>query len=128
MHFKIVFLNSKDLHLHSSRTYWLVHIWLRATKMTQRLSIIHERAERAGNVQPGEEMSQEDLVIVYTYLMGVSKEYRLRVFTVLPSQRTRGSRHKLKYKNFFLNMRNNITVTVVNTRASHPEGLCSLHP
>lgn len=101
----------------------LVHIWRRATKMTQGLSIIHETAE---TVQPGEEMSQEDLVNVYTYLMGGSKEYRVRIFTVLPSQRTRGSKHKLKYKNFFLNTRKNIfTVTVVNTRASHPEGLCT---
>lgn len=75
------------------------------------------------------EVSQEGLVNVYTYLIGGSKEYRVRIFTVLPSQRTRGSRHKLKYKSFFLNVRKNIfTVTVVNTRASHPEGLCSLHP
>lgn len=83
--------------------------------MTQGLST--ERAERAGTVQPGEEMSQGDLVNVYTYLMGGSKEYRVRIFTVLPSQRTRGSRHKLKYNNFFLNLRKNIfTVTVVNTK------------
>lgn len=126
MHFKIVFLDSNDVQLHSPRTYWYMFgkepqrwlkDWALSTKELKEQGLFSL------------EVSQEGLVNLYTYLIGGSKEYRVRIFTVLPSQRTRGSRHKLKYKSFFLNVRKNIfTVTVVNTRASHPEGLCSLHP
>ncbi|KAK4823918.1 hypothetical protein QYF61_008304 [Mycteria americana] len=53
-------------------------------------------AERAGTVQPEEEKAQEDLSKVYNDLMQGSKEDRARLSSVVLSDRTRGTGHKLK--------------------------------
>lgn len=42
---------------------------------------------------------------MYKYVMGGSKEHRAKLFTVVPSDRMRGSRHKLKYRKFHLSIR-----------------------
>jgi len=46
-----------------------------------------------------------DLNNVYKYLMGECKEDRVRLFSVVPSDRTRGNGLKLKHKMFCLNIK-----------------------
>lgn len=55
-------------------------------------------AKKAGNVQPGEEKAQRDLISVYKYLMGGSglKRRGGRLFPVLLSEQTSGHGCKLK--------------------------------
>lgn len=52
---------------------------------------------RAGTVRPGEEEAQEHLISVCKYLKGGCRDDRATLFSVVPSDRTRGSEHKLKH-------------------------------
>ncbi|KAK4819773.1 LOW QUALITY PROTEIN: hypothetical protein QYF61_011373 [Mycteria americana] len=63
------------------------------------------KAERPGTVQPGEEKAQGDLINVCKYLKRGCKENGARLFSLVPSGRTRGSGHKLKHRRFPLNIR-----------------------
>ena len=54
-------------------------------------SVIRREAGRAGTVQPGEEKAQGDLIHVYQYLTGGNKDEGTRLFSVVPSARTRGN-------------------------------------
>jgi len=48
-----------------------------------------------------------DLITAHKYLKGECQEDGARLFSVVPSDRIRGNRHKLKHRKFRLNTRKN---------------------
>lgn len=60
-------------------------------------------SERAGTVQ-SECKAQRVLIDPYKYLMGKGKAGRARVFSVVPTNSTKGDRHKSKYQKFHLSI------------------------
>jgi len=62
---------------------------------------IGEKAERAETVWPGD---KGGLISVHKYLKGKRKDDGARLFSVEPSDRTRGSGYQLKHRKFPLNI------------------------
>jgi len=74
--------------------------------------IYQERLRELGLFSLEKRRLRQDLTSVYKCLIGASKEDRVRLL-VICSNRTRGEKHKLKYRKFHLNVRTNFLLVSV---------------